>query len=75
MKRYLAIKYSFDPQMNSPDVNLQKRLEQLKRRQRLANSSEKDVLAARVAHLHLTRIRPEKWVLQEKCPIFGSNPA
>src|SRR5438132_71211 len=55
MKRYLAIKYSLDPQMSSPDVNLQKRLEQLKRRQRLANSSEKDVLAARVAHLHLTR--------------------
>src|SRR5205823_8459904 len=23
---------------------------------------------------HLTRIRPKKWVFQEKCPIFGSNP-
>src|SRR5689334_9057163 len=55
MKRYLAIKYSFNPQMSSPDVNLQKRLKQLIGRQRLANSSEKDVLAARVAHLHLTR--------------------
>jgi hypothetical protein len=24
--------------------------------------------------LHLTRIRPNFWVFQEKCPIFGSNP-
>ncbi len=25
--------------------------------------------------LGLTRIRPRKWAFQEKCPIFGSNPA
>src|SRR6266487_2541301 len=24
---------------------------------------------------HLTRIRPNFWVFQEKCPFFGSNPA
>jgi hypothetical protein len=24
--------------------------------------------------LHLTRIRPNFWVFQEKSPIFGSNP-
>ena len=23
---------------------------------------------------HLTRIRPNFWVFQEKCPFFGSNP-
>ena len=32
---------------------------------------------ARFCHgqLHLTRIRPNFWVFQEKCPFFGSNPA
>ena len=33
-----------------------------------------DEVFSNIAARHLTRIRPNFWVFQEKCPISGFNP-